>query len=156
MSQVNKARKKQGASSIALGSEKKDRYTGRSYIAPILLVLFISMYVVLVSTSKGFKPDTMFYVTIGCYLFLALVFFLRKPYITVGKDYVQTRKMTGDKRLGVSAIKGISVQKGYVVIEQHKGGNWVFSRVLNRYPTDDISERLQEFAKVNNLPFEQK
>ncbi|MFF2089730.1 hypothetical protein [Paenibacillus sp. NPDC058174] len=156
MSQINKARKKQGSSGIVLGSEKKDRYTGRSFIAPILLILFIGMYVILVSSDPSFKAGTMFYVTVGCYVLLALVFFFRKPYLTVGKDYVQTRKLTGDKRLNPAAIKGISVQRGYVVIEQHKGGNWVFSRVMNRYPTDEMGARLQEFAKVHNLPFEQK
>ncbi|GGG88024.1 hypothetical protein [Paenibacillus radicis (ex Gao et al. 2016)] len=156
MSQINKARKKQGSSGIVLGSEKKDRFTGRSFIAPILLILFIGLYVILVSSDPSFKASTMFYVTVGCYVLLALVFFFRKPYLTVGKDYVQTRKLTGDKRLNPAAIKGISVQRGYVVIEQHKGGNWVFSRVMNRYPTEEMGTRLQEFAKVHNLPFEQK
>lgn len=155
--QINKARKKHGVSQIGTSTAPKvDRFKGRNYIFPIFLVLMISMYTILVTTAPDFEPTTMLWVTIGCYLFLALIFLLRRPYIAIGKDYIQTRKMTGDKKLHASNIKGISVQKGAIVIMQQKGANWVFSRLLNRYPTDEISERLQEFAKIHNLPFEQK
>lgn len=155
--QINKARKKQGVSRIGTTTTSKaERYKGRNYIFPIFLVLMITMYTILVTTAPDFESTTMLWVTIGCYLLLALIFLLRRPYIAIGKDYIQTRKMTGDKQLYVSNIKGISVQKGAIVIMQHKGANWIFSRLLNRYPTDEISERLQEFAKTHNLPFEQK
>lgn len=155
--QINKARKKHGVSQIGTSAAPKvDRYTGRNYIFPIVLILLISMYTVFVTTDPSFEPTSMFWVTIGCYIFLALIFFLRRPYISIGKDYIQTRKMTGDKQLHVSNIKGISVQNGAVVIMQQKGANWVFSRLLNRYPTDEIGRRLQDFAKTHNLPFEQK
>ncbi|WP_336786615.1 hypothetical protein [Paenibacillus sp. MMO-177] len=155
--QINKARKKHGVSQIGTSTAPKvDRFTGRNYIFPIVLILLISMYTVFVTTDPSFEPTSMFWVTIGCYIFLALIFFLRRPYISIGKDYIQTRKMTGDKQLHVSNIKGISVQNGAVVIMQQKGANWVFSRLLNRYPTDEIGRRLQDFAKTHNLPFEQK
>lgn len=153
---VNKQRKKQGITRMTPGAEQVQRFKGRSYIAPILLILFIGMYVFMVSGDPTFKMTTMFWVTVVCYIFLALIFFLRRPYIAVGKDYVQTRKFTGDKRLTASAIKGISVQAGYVVIEQQKGASWVFSRLLYRYPTDEISESLKEFSKVNGVSFQQK
>lgn len=153
---INKQRKKQGAPRFTPQVDKVERFKGRSYIAPILLVLFIAMYALIVTGDPEFQSTTMFWVTVGCYILLAVVFFLRRPYIAVGKDYVQTRKMTGDKRLSVAAIKAISVQSGYVIIEQQKGGNWVFSRLLYRYPTDEISERLKEFAKVNGIAFNQK
>ncbi|GLX68127.1 hypothetical protein [Paenibacillus glycanilyticus] len=156
-SQINKARKKHGVSQIGTSTAPKvDRYTGRNYIFPIVLILLISMYTVFVTTDPEFEPSSMFWVTIGCYIFLALIFFLRRPYIIVGKDYIQTRKMTGDKKLYVSNIKGISVQKGAVVIMQIKGANWVFSKLLNRYPTEEIGRKLADFAKTNNLPFEEK
>jgi hypothetical protein len=157
--QINKARKKHGVSQIGTtssGKPKTDRFTGRNYIFPIVLVLMIGMYTFMVTSAPDFEPSTMLWVTIGCYLFLALIFLLRRPYISIGKDYIQTRKMTGDKQLPVSNIKGISVQKGAVIIMQHKGANWVFSRLLNRYPTDEISAKLKDFAKTHNLPFEEK
>lgn len=156
MSTVNKQRKKQGTGNIMLNAEKSEKIVGRNYIAPILLILFIGMYVFLMQSNTEFNTDTMFWVTVGCYILLAALFFFRKPYITIGKDFVQSRRLTGDKRLAVSAIKGISVQKGYVVIEQHKGGNWVFSKLTNRFPTDLISEKLEKFAQTNGIEFKQK
>ncbi|MFF2479458.1 hypothetical protein [Paenibacillus sp. NPDC058071] len=155
-SQLVKARKKQGIKAPLPGAAKEDRYRGRSIAAPILLILFITLYVILAASSPDFVPSSMFYVTIALYVLLAVFFFLRRPYIAVGKDYVQTRKFTGDKRLAVAAIKGITIQSGYVVIEQQKGGNWVFSRLINRYPTVEIGERLEQFAKANGIAFQQK
>ncbi|KQO00719.1 hypothetical protein [Paenibacillus sp. Leaf72] len=154
--QINKNRKKQGGPSFKPAGPQSDRFVGRSYIAPILLLLFIAMYVILAQMDPQFKFDTLLGVTIGCYVFLAIVFFLRRPYITIGKNYVQTRKMTGDKRLGAEAIKTIRVQPGYVTIEPQKGSTWAFSRVFHRYPTDEISARLEQFAKDNGITYEQK
>lgn len=156
MSVVNKQRKKQGNDQIVFNAEKSEKIVGRNFIAPILLILLIGMYVMLMQSSNEFKMDTMFWVTVGCYVLLAALFYFRRPYITIGKDYVQSRRLTGDKRLPVSAIKGISVQAGYVVIEQHKGGNWVFSRLTNRFPTELIGEKLKQFALANGIAFQQK
>ncbi|MNJ66222.1 hypothetical protein D3C77_622810 [compost metagenome] len=87
---------------------------------------------------------------------LAALFFFRRPYLAIGKDYVQTRRMTGDKRLAAEAIKAISIQPGYVIIEPNKGGNWVFSKVMNRYPIAEMGEKLQQFAQANGISFQQK
>ncbi|NIK76595.1 hypothetical protein FHS15_001720 [Paenibacillus castaneae] len=156
MSEVNKKRKKQGNGKMVLNGEKSDKIVGRNFIAPILLILFIGVYVILMQNSPGFQMDTMFWITVGCYILLAMVFFFRRPYITIGKDYVQTRKMTGDKKLSAAAIKGIVVQKGYVIVEQQKGANWVFSKLTNRYPTEEIGEKLKQFAQTNGIAFQQK
>lgn len=156
MSEVNKKRKKQGNGKMVLNGEKSDKIVGRNFIAPILLILFIGVYVVLMQNSPGFQMDTMFWITVGCYILLAMVFFFRRPYITIGKDYVQTRRMTGDKKLAAAAIKGIVVQKGYVIVEQQKGANWVFSKLTNRYPTEEIGEKLKQFAQTNGIAFQQK
>ncbi|CAM4285243.1 hypothetical protein L1N85_07615 [Paenibacillus alkaliterrae] len=156
MSVVNKQRKKQGSGQIVFNAEKSEKIVGRNFIAPILLILFIGMYVVLMQSSTEFKMDTMFWVTVGCYVLLAALFYFRRPYITIGKDYVQTRRMTGDKRVPASAIKAISVQKGYVIIEQQKGANWVFSKLTNRFPTEEIGEKLKQFAQTNGISFQQK
>ncbi|OMF38265.1 hypothetical protein BK133_01695 [Paenibacillus sp. FSL H8-0548] len=156
MNVVNKNRKKQGSGQIVLNAEKSDKITGRNFIAPIMLIIFIGMYVFLMSGSSEFKMDTMFWVTVGCYILLAALFFFRKPYITIGKDFVQSRRLTGDKRIQASGIKGIIVQKGYVIIQQHKGGNWMFSKMTNRFPTEEIGEKLKAFAQANGIPFEEK
>lgn len=156
MSVVNKQRKKQGNDQIVFNAEKSEKIVGRNFIAPIFLIIFIGMYVFLMQSSTAFKMDTMFWVTVGCYILLAALFFFRRPYITIGKDFVQSRRLMGDKRLPVSAIKGITVQKGYVIIEQYKGGNWVFSKLTSRFPTDEIGEKLKEFALTNGIAYQQK
>jgi len=157
---INKQRKKMGLESLSSPAAKIDRFKGRNYIWPAMLILFISFYTYMLTlpTDDPNAPKAwdapMFWVTIAAYLLLAALFFFRRPYLSVAKDYVGTRKMTGDKIMQASAIKQITVQPGYVIIEQVKGASWVFSRMLNRYPIDQMAERLEEFAKANNVRFE--
>lgn len=154
MNKLNKQRKKQGISTVAPASERSDTFKGRSYIGPILLILITALYALFVQADES--QATMYWVTIGCYLFLAFLFVVRRPYIRVGVDYVQTRKFTGDRKLKPEDIKSITAQEGYVVIERIRGSNWVFSRIMNRYPTVEIAERLKQFAKQHNVQFNEK
>jgi hypothetical protein len=157
MSKINQNRKKQGAGQIILNAEKQDRYVGRSYALPIFLIVFALFYVVmmLMTSDSEFETETMFWLTIACYFFLAALFFLRRPYLTIGKDYVQSRRFGGDKRLAASGIKSIRVQNGYVSIIPQKGAGWTFSRLLNRFRTDEMAEKLKTFAATHHIPFEQ-
>ncbi|TYP72553.1 MFS transporter [Paenibacillus methanolicus] len=157
--QLNKQRKKNGQTPLHVqkSEEKVDTFKGRSFVMPAFLVLFIGMYVITTFTSDYYKDaGAMYWVTIGLYVLMAVIFILRRPYLSVGKDYVRTRRFGGDRNLYTVAIKAISVQKGSVVIEQQKGANWVFSRMINRYPTDEMAERLRAFAAVHNIPFNEK
>ncbi|AJY77071.1 hypothetical protein [Paenibacillus beijingensis] len=152
--QMNQKRKKQGLGQLVPDSEKVDRFRGRNYIFPIVLLLIIAVYAFLSTGSTQNVGTT--WTTIGLYLLLALMFYLRRPYLAVGADYVQTRRMFGDRRLQPANIKAISVQPGYVVIQPVKGANWVFSRLLYRYPVDEMKERLSSFAKLHNITFEER
>lgn len=157
---INKQRKKHGQSplmSAKSGKDPLDTFKGRSYLMPAFLLLFILFYVIVTINSDAFKQaDTMFWVTIGCYVLLAGLFLLRRPYLAVGRDFVRSRRFTGDRNVYASNIKNISAQKGYVVIEQHKGGNWVFSRIMNRFQTEPMAERLKTFAEQHGIPYTQK
>ncbi|MFD0619058.1 hypothetical protein ACFQZR_16455 [Paenibacillus sp. GCM10027629] len=157
---VNKARKKQGQQVIGASRDAKsdvDRYVGRNLILPITLVAFGLLYALLYSAGGQNISAALFWATVGLYIFLGVVIFLRRPYISVGKSFVGTRRFNRDVRLDASQIKDITVQKGYVVIgTKAKGSNWVFSRLMNRYDTVVIGERLKEFARVNNVPFEER
>ena len=159
---INKQRKKQGKEPLMSSGSKTtaspvDTYKGRSILMPAFLVLFTAMYIILTVGSASYKEsNTMFWVTISCYLFLALVFVLRRPYMSVGKDYIRSRRFGGDRSLYKANIKSIILQKGYIIIEQHKGGNWVFSRVINRYPTGEMGERLRSFATSQDIPLTEK
>ncbi|MCU6708201.1 hypothetical protein M6D81_05700 [Paenibacillus sp. J5C_2022] len=156
MSHLNKQQKKQGKGGSVLGAERKDRFVGRNYMAPVLLLIFVALYSVVMWNDPKFEATTMFWVTIALYIGLAALFFFRKPYLTIGKDYVQTRRLTGDKRIQASGIKQIAVQKGIVMITPVKGASWSFTRLINRYPTGEMAEKMKEFAAKHNIPFSEK
>lgn len=156
MSTVNKQRKKQGTGQLVMNGEKADRFTGRNIVLPILLILFIGAYVAINLTDPKFEMNTINIVTIGAYFVLAALFFFRKPYLKIGKDYVQTRRMTGDKRLSASDISAIRAQDGYLTILPKKGGGWTFSRLMNRYDTLEMAGKMKAFAQAHGIPFEEK
>lgn len=159
---VNKQRKKEGKPNLSAPGVRIDRYLGRNFLLPSFLVLFTAVYIYMVTIPTNdpnavkATDSAMFWVTVAAYLLLAVLFFFRRPYLSVAKDYLGTRRMTGDKLLFVPNIKSITVQPGHVVVEQAKGANWVFSRTMNRYPTDEMAERLRAFAKDNGIPFQEK
>ncbi|RJE90171.1 hypothetical protein D3P07_08130 [Paenibacillus sp. 1011MAR3C5] len=156
MSKINKVRKKSGGAPVVFNAEKKDRYSGRNYVFPILLLIFVGMYSFVMQGDPKFEATTMYWVTVACYIILAALFFLRKPYLTIGKDYVQSRRFTGDKRLNVADIKGIRVQDGYVTIMPQKGASWTYSRLLNRFKTDEMAAKLKTFAGTHGIAFDEK
>ena len=155
MEQANKTRKKQGSNLINTSSGNAAsnglRFAGRNFIVPSLLIIFIAGYCFLMLTAPNYEPETMFWVTIGCYVILAMLFFFRKPYLTIGKDFVQSRRFTGDKRMPAADIKEIRVHKDYVAVMPQKGSAWTFSRVMNRFPTEEMSKELVTFAQRNNI-----
>ncbi|QNK60754.1 hypothetical protein H7F31_21760 [Paenibacillus sp. PAMC21692] len=156
MSTINKQRKKHGEGQLVMNAEKADRFTGRNFLLPILLILFIGAYIAIMSADPKFVMTTMSWVTIGMYFLLAALFFFRKPYLKIGKDYVQSRRMTGDKRLNAADIGSIRVQDGYVTILPKKGGGWTFSRLLNRFNTAAMTDKMKSFAQVHGITFEEK
>lgn len=155
---VNRARKKQGKGTITAATKSEfDKFLGRSIILPTVLIGFALMYAVMTAGVTPETSSTLYWVTIGLYILLGVTFIFRRPYLAVGKSSVMTRRLNRDRRLEAGQIKQITVQKGYVVIEPSiKGSAWVFSRLTNRYDTQAMAERLEEFAKVNNVPFENK
>lgn len=156
MGKLNKDRKKHGAGQIVLNAEKKDKFTGRNFVLPSLLIVFVLFYITYSFMFPDIQIDGMFWLTIACYFVLAALFFFRRPYLTIGKDYVQSRRMMGDRRLGIKDIKSIRVQKGYVTILPQKGAGWMFSRTLNRFKTDEMADKLKAFAATYHIPFEQQ
>ncbi|WP_027091498.1 hypothetical protein [Cohnella thermotolerans] len=156
--QLNKRRKKEGKAAVPKPAQQVDRFQGRSYIVPTLLLLLVVFFVVI---SQPWSEDSqttgsLFWVTIGCYVLLAVFYYFRKPYLAVGKDFVETRRFSGYKRLKPAEIRKIVQQPGYVVIETVKGGNWVFSRLMNRFPIERMGERLRAFAALHHIEWETK
>ncbi|RXZ81876.1 hypothetical protein EBB07_12740 [Paenibacillaceae bacterium] len=155
---VNKGRKKSGTPDFIPKEQRLDKYRGRNYILPIAILAFTAFYAYIgsLASSAESPSETLYWVTVSCYVLLGLLFYFRRPYLTVAKEFVQTRKMTGEKTLRASGIKRINVQPGYIVIEQVKGASWIFSKMLNRFPTEMMGERLKEFANDNNIEFSEK
>ncbi|RKP56929.1 hypothetical protein D7Z26_02775 [Cohnella endophytica] len=156
--QINKRRKKEGKKGFSPNAPQVDRFKGRNYVIPILLVMLIVLYVTLAQPwSDNFLQDkTMFWVTIGCYVVLAVFYYLRRPYLSVTRDTLETRKFTGYKTLRPTEIRKIVIQPGYVIVESVKGANWVFSRLMNRYPVSQMEARLKTFAELNHIDWEVK
>lgn len=149
--QINKRRKKEGKQMI--GSAQAERFRGRSYLLPLFLVLMAALFVV-VSRPWEVEPGALFWWTVAAYLALALFYFLRRPYLAVGRDTLETRRFTGYKTLKASQIRKIILLPGYVIVESVNGSRWVFSRVMNLYPIGPMSERLRKFAQDNRIDVE--
>ena len=158
--QLNKRRKKAGLAPVSSPAAVTDRFRGRNFILPAALLLFIGFYIYMMSIpaddpnrSNPFETP-IFWLTVASYLALAALFWFRRPYLLVGRDFVGTRRFAGPKTLTAGSIKSITViRPGYVIIEPKKGGNWVFSRLLNRYPIDEMADRLRRFAQENRVPY---
>lgn len=155
---VDKRRKKEGKPSLSSKTAQVDKFSGRNFIFPALLILLMVFYVVVFAPwATDVKQDTtMFWVTLGCYALLALFYFMRRPYLGVTRDTLETRKFTGYRTLRPGDIRKIVLSPGYVVIEPAKGTNWVFSKFINRFPIDTMGERLKSFAEANRVELEVK
>ena len=158
MDQVNKQRKKQGKGSLVLNNDGKQvskietTFKGRNFILPIVLILFIGMYNIIMFMNTEFVPSGMFWFTNIAYVAMAALFFFRRPYLTIGKDYVQTRRMMGDKQQFAVAIKEIKVLTGgYIIIVPNHGSSWGFNKMFNRFPIDEMKVELKKFADKHNI-----
>lgn len=154
--QINQRRKKEGKG--ALGSVSKsdiEKFKGRNYIVPVLLILLIVFYILMSQPWSDAYPSsmTMFWVTLICYVLLATFYFMRRPYLSINRDTLETRKFTGYKYLRPSEIRKFTVEPGYIVIESVKGTNWVFSRWMNLYPTQAMAERLKTYADLHKVEY---
>lgn len=155
---INKRRRKEGKKGIGAKTPQIDRFQGRNYIVPILLLMLIIVYITLAQPwSDNFMQDpTLFWVTVSCYIVLGIFYYLRRPYLAVSRDTLETRKFTGYKTLRPTEIRKITIQPGYVIVESVKGANWVFSRLMNRYPIDKMADRLKTFTDLHHIDWEVK
>lgn len=158
MSQLNKQRKKQGQSMLGTTTtvaSDGDVFKGRKFVLPIVLVALAVLYGLLGIATAEAGNTVLNWIGVSLYLLLALMIFLRKPFLKVGRSTLSTFKFNRERKLAVSEISKIKILQGSVVIENKaRGGNWVFSRLINRYDTKAMGERLEQFAKVNNIPVE--
>ncbi|MGN7357123.1 hypothetical protein ACTHPF_07120 [Paenibacillus sp. SAF-054] len=166
-SQLNKQRKKEGKPSLyaSNGSASADVFKGRNFVLPVTLVALAAIYVLLgMASDQQVMNTSLTWIVVGLYILLAIVIFLRRPFIKVDKNSISTIKFNRDRRLTADQIAKIKAGSGSIVIELKgskgrngkisKGGNWVFTRLINRYDTAAIGERLERFANTFDIPFE--
>lgn len=155
--QVSKQRSKQEKAlpGVKLLSDGTEMIRGRSIMMPITMLAIVSMFILVYGSYAG--SDPLFWVTVAAYSFLALVYFLRRPYLKIGRAYISTRRMGRDQIVEAKEIASVTCGDGYVAIDfKSKRRKWFFSRVMNRYPTDRMAERLQLFAQKHEIPVHQQ
>ncbi|MCR8842824.1 methyltransferase [Paenibacillus sp. SC116] len=154
-SALNKQRQKSGQKEIIVGSEQYDEFKGRNFILPSTLIFVSLLYAFLGNAVAMAQSPTLYWVTVIAYVALGIILFVRRPYLKVAKDYLSTPKWNRLRVLSAKDIKKITIQPGYILIwPEKKGANWVFSRVMNRYDTDAMGERLIKFAEQHGIAYE--
>ena len=154
--QVNKQRKKQGKGTITASkspAKNIDVFKGRNIAFPLVLVFLGSMFWVVASIDQTEGSGMLMnWLGVVMYYLLAALLFFRRPYLKVEGSKVSTTKFNRERVLSASDIESITLSRGAVTIK-HKGKRkkWIFTRFLNRYDTEAMSQRLETFAKVNNV-----
>lgn len=151
---ANAQRKRFGQSTISESAKGDDRHYGRSILMPSFLFVVGIFYLI---TFWGVDRGGLYWVTVLCYLGLALIVFaFRRPLLVIGKQTLTTRKFAGFRTVKAEEIEQIEAMRGYVLITlKGKKAKWVFSRSMHRYNTVKLADKLKEFAKGNQVTFKQ-
>lgn len=151
--QLNKQRKKRGQPALnATPGPAVDRFRGRSIFLPLFLVM-VSLFFMTVSQRTG-ETGTLYWFTVILYLLLALYFFMRRPYLAVGKNELMTRRLGRDRIVKADEVSEVIQMKGYCIIAlKGKRTRWIFSRFMNRYDTDAMAKRLKQFADQHGITY---
>ncbi|MEF3301647.1 hypothetical protein [Paenibacillus sp. GYB003] len=114
--ELNAKRKKAGHAPISVSAEEQmDVFKGRSWFLPALLVA-CSLFFAIVSVAL-YETQTLYWITVIGYLALGVMYFLRRPYIKIGKQKLATRRMGVDKVFDAGEIESITVQSGSIAIQ---------------------------------------
>ncbi|MEI7024340.1 hypothetical protein [Paenibacillus sp. y28] len=151
--QVNKVRGKSGQQAIQSGKAADGGiiHRGRSILYSVLLWgVSLFMFVAYVGTEL---QDGWYWFTVIAYFLLGLfIFFLKRPYLKIGKAFLATRRWNREKRIEASEVAKIVLAPSYVQIEPAgKGQRWVFSKPFNLFPVQRMTEDLREFAERNHI-----
>ncbi|WNQ09151.1 hypothetical protein MJA45_16020 [Paenibacillus aurantius] len=144
---ANKRRLKQGQERISYsGTEEVEVFRGRSWILPLVLILFAAAYAL--AFYGYYDQDTSFWITVACYGLLGLFLFaFRRPILRIGRNRISSRRFAGDKWLEPGEIDEIILSPRTAVIQlKEKRVRWIFTRFLHRMPIGDLSARLREYA----------
>lgn len=149
---VNEQRKRLGQSTIDETAKGITKIVGRSWILSSFLVMIGLLYMFM---FWGVSRNGMYWLTVGLYLGLAaIVFWWRRPFLTIEKNTLTTRRFAGYRSIKASDIEEIETQKGYVIISlKGKRSKIVFSKLMQRFDTDQMADLLEQYAKAYQVKF---
>ncbi|MEK4515754.1 hypothetical protein NSS64_10795 [Paenibacillus sp. FSL H8-0122] len=156
--QINQQRKKQGKDSIYTSSTKTaaksiDIFKGRNIVFPVVLMLLGIMFWVVgsIDEAKGSRILAN-WLGVVLYFLLAALLFFRRPFLKVERARISTIKYNRERFLAAADIEKITLSRSVVTIKyKGKRKQWIFSKLINRYDTAAMGERLEQFAKNNNI-----
>jgi hypothetical protein len=145
---INKQRTKQGQSLISnVYKEPKQRFLGRSWFLPLLCIGISFFFVVAYGTAN-------LYITIAYFLLGLFIYYVRRPSLSIGKNTLSSRRFSRDVTVAPEEIEEITIQPGYVIVQMKvKKSRWVFSRLIHRFDIKSMSEKIKEYALLNNVTF---
>jgi hypothetical protein len=156
--QINQQRKKQGKDTIYASSSKAaaksvDVFKGRNIVFPVVLLLLGIMFWVVGSIDEARGSGILAnWLGVVLYFLLAALLFFRRPYLKVERARLSTIKYNRERWLTAAEIEKIIVSRSVVTIKyKGKRKQWIFSRLINRYDTAAMAERLEQFGKSNNV-----
>jgi hypothetical protein len=150
---ANKSRLKQGIPPVS-DSHRPPIFKGRSII---LSIFFVVISIILLFTPMGTGKDSMYWFTTASYFLVGLlIYFVRRPYLKVGKTSLSKRGFSRESIINAENIKQISITPGNVVIELNGKSRWVYSKVLNRFDVAAIAGKLRGFSEQNQIAFVDK
>lgn len=156
--QINQQRKKQGKDSIYTSSTKAtaksiDIFKGRNIIFPVVLMLLGIMFWVVGSIDEAKGSGILAnWLGVVLYFLLAALLFFRRPFLKVERARISTIKYNRERFLPAADIEKITLSRSVVTIKyKGKRKQWIFSKLINRYDTAAMGERLEQFAKNNNI-----
>jgi hypothetical protein len=150
---ANEIRKKTGKSTM-LDENTEVRFLGRGWLLPMFLMGMLIWYLILFIGDRGF----MFWFTVSGYTLLSLfLFFLKRPYLVIGKDFVESRRFGGVFKIQHQEIEKIVVSKDSTTISFNvKRPSWSFSKLFHRMDITLMNEKLQAFAEKHQINVEKK
>ncbi len=139
------SRKKKGKDGIT----DQFKFIGRSWVLPSFLVMMLLLYLIMSVGEKGF----MYWFTVIGYVLLSLfLFFIKRPFLIVGKDFVESRRFGGVFRISADEIAKITLNSDSLNISFNvKRPSWTFSKVFHLMKIDEMSQQLIEFAQKHNI-----
>jgi hypothetical protein len=133
-------------------------FKGRKIILPVVLTLLALMYGAVGLIGSAIQENAiLFWVTVGLYILLAVVIFLRKPYLRIDKNRLYSSKFNRDISIDAGNISKIVLGQGKIVIvPKVKAPKWVFYRFRNRFDTDAMAIQLEQFGLTHNVKIDKQ